>query len=183
MLLALIAVLALTAGAGAATRGKAVVVRDPEDIAGKLDILRVSFADEGRLRASVSMEQDWDASDLRGADGDPPGSICLRLWTKRKAGETQPDYLVCVTAEREGDRLRGTVFRDRGNGLPKRVSDATVTRGSARSVTVKFAKSRVGRPSSLRFAAEAIAGSCAAQPSGCTDTAPNAPKTQRFTIG
>ena len=88
-----------------------------------------------------------------------------------------------MTPEREGDLLRGRVLRDRANGLPKQVANVTVTRPTARTVYLRFAQSAIGKPASVRFAAEAVtrAARCP-KPLGCRDTAPDAPTTGNLTL-
>jgi len=157
----------------------------PRDGRGALDIVRVAMSrsEDGRsLRGEVTMEKAWTANDLRTSSG-PPGSICLTLYTKRAPGGDPADWLVCVTPEREGDGLRGRVLRDRANGLPKQVANVTVTRPTARTVYLRFAQSAIGKPASVRFAAEAVtrAARCP-KPLGCRDTAPDAPTTGNLTL-
>ena len=151
---------------------------------GALDIVRVAMSRgvDGRLRGEVTMEKAWTANDLRTSSG-PSGSICLTLYTKRAPGGDPADWLVCVTPEREGDVLRGRVLRDRANGLPKQVANVTVTRPTARTVYLRFAQSAIGKPASVRFAAEAVtrAARCP-KPLGCRDTAPDAPMTGNLTL-
>jgi hypothetical protein len=146
---------------------------------GPLDIVRVAMSNRanGSLRGDVTMEKPWSTSDLRSATG-PSGSICLLLFTKREPGADPADWLVCATPPTEGDALRGRVLRDRGNGLPRRVGTVTVTRPSSRTVHFRFAPSAIGRPASVRFAAEAVTrGRRCPQALGCRDTAPDAPTT------
>src|SRR5918997_1502000 len=92
---ALIALVTTGAAIGAATRS--VVVRDRADVAGKLDIRRVSLARaaDGRLRAAITMDEDWAGSDLLARSG-PPGSVCLRVWTTPDAGRRAADFLICA---------------------------------------------------------------------------------------
>lgn len=146
---------------------------------GPLDIVRVAMSNRanGALRGDVTMEKPWSTSDLRSAAG-PSGSICLLLWTKREPGADPADWLVCATPAKEGNELRGRVLRDRGNGLPRQVGAATVTRPSSRTVHLRFAPSAIDRPASVRFAAEAVTrGRRCPEPLGCRDTAPDAPTT------
>jgi len=146
---------------------------------GALDIVRVAMSRQadGRLRGDVTMEKPWTANDLRTSSG-PAGSICLTLYTTREPGSDRPDWLVCVTPEKEGDVLRGRVLRDRANGLPRQVAAVKVTRPTTRTVHLRFAQSAIDRPASVRFAAEAVtrAARCP-KPLGCRDTAPDAPTT------
>jgi hypothetical protein len=151
---------------------------------GALDIVRVAMSrqTDGRLRGEVTMEKAWTTDDLRTSSG-PTGSICLTLYTKRTPGSDPADWLVCVTPGKEGDGLRGRVLRDRANGLPRQVGAVTVTRPNARTVYLRFAQSSIDRPTSVRFAAEAVtrAARCP-RPLGCRDTAPDAPTTGRLPL-
>jgi hypothetical protein len=151
---------------------------------GALDIVRVAMSrqTDGRLRGEVTMEKAWKTDDLRTSSG-PTGSICLTLYTKRTPGSDPADWLVCVTPDKEGDGLRGRVLRDRANGLPRQVGAVTVTRPNARTVYLRFAQSSIDRPTSVRFAAEAVtrAARCP-RPLGCRDTAPDAPTTGRLPL-
>jgi hypothetical protein len=120
------------------------------------------------------MRRRWGASDLRNASG-PPGSVCLKLWTRRTPGAQPPDYLVCATARATGDELDGAVTRELLNGLPRRRASATVGRPSARTVVLRFAQSSVGRPASLRFAVGTQRfGTGCPRSRGCVDDAPDA---------
>ncbi len=151
---------------------------------GPLDIVRVAMSRgvDGRLRGEVTMEKPWTTDDLRTASG-APGSICLTLYTKRAPGSDPADWLVCVTPEKEGDLLRGRVLRDRANGLPRQVGAVTVTRPTSRTVYLRFAQSTIDRPTSVRFAAEAVTrGRRCPRPLGCRDTAPDAPTTGNLTL-
>ena len=113
----------------------------------------------------------WTAEELRARDGQPPGRICLRIFTKRSPDGEKPDYLVCATAAAEGDGLVGSVSREH-EGLPRRIAGASVTRPSERTVQLRFAQSAIGRPSQLRFAVEAVPAGCDPGES-CLDLTPN----------
>jgi hypothetical protein len=84
-----------------------------------------------------------------------------------------------VTSDARGRRLQGTVWREGEEGL-ERVADAEVTRSSARTVTIRFAQSSVGRPDRIRFAGEATRPGCPR--TSCIDTAPDAPGTARLAL-
>ncbi len=81
---------------------------------------------------------------------------------------------MCVTATSNGQRLRGAVLRERTNNFPERVAGATVTRSSKRTVVVKFSQSSIGKPATVRFAAESTRAGCSR--TSCVDAAPNVPK-------
>jgi len=151
---------------------------------GALDIVRVAMArgTDGRLRGEVTMEDEWSTADLRAGAG-PSGSVCLTLYTRREPGAEPADWLVCATAPRQGEVLRGRVLRDRANGLPRQVGAATVTRPTARTVYLRFAQSTIDGPAAVRFAAETVtrARGCP-RPLGCRDSAPDAPDTANLTL-
>ena len=151
--------------------------------AGSLDITRVSVgrSPDGRLRASITMAQAWSPRDLLGRDGAPPGSICLRVWLgNHRPSSTPPDDLVCMTVAADNDRLKASVQRERPNDLPERVADATATKPTARTATLRFAQSALGRPASFRFGIEARKGGC--RRLDCLDTAPDAPRSGRVSL-
>jgi hypothetical protein len=167
--------------ARAATQTDPVVVRDPADgTSDGLDLTRVQLARaaDGRLRGALTLARAWRTRDLPADDG-PPGSLCMRLWTRSASPGSAPDHLVCMTADAAGRDLRGSVLTEREGEL-RRVAGATLTRSSARTVVVRFAQSAVGRPDAVRFAAEATAPGCARVT--CVDTAPNAPATATLTL-
>jgi hypothetical protein len=174
---AVVAVLALAAGAAAATSPSPVVLRDPvEPTARALDLTRVQLgiASHGRVRAALTLADAWVARDLLASKG-PPGSVCLRLWTKTAPGGTPPDYLACMTSQPDGETMRGSVFQSRAGQRPLRVADAEVGRTSARTATLRFALAAIANPAAIRFAAEATKPGCARV--SCVDTAPDAPQT------
>jgi hypothetical protein len=159
--------------AQAAPAGAPVVVPDPLDAPGGLDLTRVQLgrASDGRLRAAITLGAPWRMRDLPADDG-PPGSLCLRMWTVAKPPQTFPDRLLCITADAGGRHMRGEVLTERDGAL-QRVAEAALARSSDRTVVARFSQSAIGRPARVRFAAEANAPGCARP--ACVDTAPNAP--------
>jgi hypothetical protein len=175
------ALAALAATAGAAAAPKPVTSSDAKgDVRSPLDLTRVSVvrSDDERLRASLTLAAEWDADQLVASSG-PPGSLCLKLWTKSAAPDMPPDLLACVTAGRDGE-LRGSVLEERANKLPERVAGADVSRPSARTVTLRFSQTAIGRPAKLTFAAETTRAGCPRV--SCIDTAPDAPKTLELVL-
>jgi hypothetical protein len=178
-------VLALLPGAarvGAQTElpSGAIVVRDPVDTAGGFDLTRVQLgrAADGRLRAALTLASAWKMRDLPAEDG-PPGSLCLRMWTGTEGLAAAPDRLLCVTADKGGRHLRGSIMVERDGAL-ERIAEVGLARSSARTVTARFSQSAIGRPASVRFAAEATTPGCAR--TTCIDTAPNAPAVATLTL-
>jgi hypothetical protein len=157
---------------------KPYAVRDARgDVRSNLDLTRMSLArgSDGRLRASITLAAPWDGQALLAEDG-APGSICLKLWTHSDPPDQPADYLVCVTARKDGE-LRGTVLRERANQLPANAGKATLSRPSERTVTLRFSQTAIGRPADVDVAAETTRAGC---PRGsCIDLAPDAPKTGR----
>jgi hypothetical protein len=168
--------LALAAVAPAAGTPRPVAVKDARDAgAGAPDLTRVQLgmASDGRLRAALTLAADWVAHDLLDGNG-PPGSLCLRLWTKTDPGAAPPDFLACITAA-DDETARGTVLQNRAGQPPLKVATAVVGRTSVRTATLRFSLSAIGAPSRIRFAAEATKPGCARV--SCVDTAPDAPTT------
>jgi hypothetical protein len=180
-----LAACALAGAAGAQTPAPTpgatpVVARDPVDTARGLDLTRVQLqrAPDGRLRAALTLAAPWRMRDLPADDG-PPGSLCLRMWTRTDPLGTFPDYLLCVTADARGRHLVGSVMVERAGEL-RRVAEARLARSSARTVVARFSQSALGRPDAIRFAAEATSPGCTG--ATCVDTAPNAPATVALTL-
>ncbi len=197
LVLALAALAGLTAAALAAERRLTDHRKDANS--GVLDIAGVRFGTgpDGRLRAIVTMAGTWHNSDLlAGASGGPPGSICLRLWTKADPTAEPPDRLVCATAQATATAgaaqatttttttparapepgLRAEVLTESAGGsLVATKARATATRPTRRSVTLRFSQGAIGRPATVRFVVEATRAGCPR--TSCTDRAPEAPRT------
>jgi hypothetical protein len=179
---------ALLPAAATAAAGDPVVVREGRDAraAGAPDLTRVQLglAADGRLRAALTLADAWTASTLVARpDAEqpaPPGSLCLRLWTRGATTGVPADHLVCLTAGGDGENLRGSVLREGDDGLLRRVGPATVARSSARTATLRFSQSAVGRPRRVRFAGEATRAGCPR--TSCVDTAPDAPQTATLVL-
>lgn len=136
---------------------------------------------DGRMRAVVTATDEWSPEDLVARDGGPPGSICLRLYTvTTKIEGAVPEHLVCVTADGAGEKLRGSVLKERPNDLPERMATATVSRSSEKSVTLKFSQTSIGRPATVRFAAESTRAGCVR--TSCVDAAPTPPRVGTFKL-
>jgi hypothetical protein len=174
--------LALASVAPAADAPSPTVVKDAKDAgAGAPDLTRVQLGltSDRRLRAALTLATGWVAKNLLAKEG-PPGSLCLRLWTVTKPGAAPPDFLVCVTARQDGETTRGTVFKTQAGQDLSRVAGAIVGRTSDRTVTLRFSQTAVGKPATIRFAAEATKPGCTRV--SCVDTAPEAPQTAIFRV-
>lgn len=168
------------AGAQAPPPRVKVVVRDPVDTAGGFDLTRAQLgrAPDGRLRAALTLSAPWRMRDLP-ADEGPPGSLCVRMWTVTKEAGSFPDYLLCITADARARHMRGSLLVER-EGVLQRVAGAALARSSLRTVVARFPQSAIGRPASVRFAAEATPPGCPRP--ACIDTAPNAPAVATLTL-
>jgi hypothetical protein len=150
------------------------------DVRGPLDLVRVAMSrrEDGSLRAELTMRRVWGAADLGARD-----SVCVKLYVAAEPDAEPPEYLVCVTAPREGERLMARVLRNRANGLPRTVADATVARPTGRTAHVGFTQRAIGRPASVRFSAESLThGERCPAGVGCMDLAPDAPATRMFRL-
>lgn len=149
--------------------------------AGGIDLVRVSLgrASNGQLRASLTAAASFKNASLRAKKG-IPGTVCLRLWTKTKPGGAPPDYLVCATASKDGKSLDASVLQERSGTTPVRVGPATVTRASARNVTMRFGQSTVGKPDAIDFSGETTPAGCAHI--ACADVAPEDGKVATFRL-
>lgn len=194
MALALAALVAAVA-AGAARERRLVDARKDAN-SGPLDIvgLRFGAGGDGRLRAVVTMAGAWENGELLAAGGGPPGSVCLRLYTGADPAAGPPDYLACATARAAAAStaqattptattqaprpatLRGELLVERPGELPAPTGAiVAVSRPSKRSITLRFSRSAIGRPASVRFVAEATRAGCPR--TSCSDRLPNAPRT------
>lgn len=172
-----LAVAALATGAVAQER--VAEQRDAKaDVEGELDLVRVALARsaDGRLRGELTLTEAWDTQTLR--DAGRGASVCLRVFTARDPESEPPDFLVCATAPKTGDELIGRVLRDRSNGLPRSVDEAVVTRPTARTIYLRFSRTAIGKPASVRFSGETTSFEAGCrQPLGCRDLAPRPPRT------
>jgi hypothetical protein len=155
---------------------------DPKgDVRSALDLTRVavSRAADGRLRASLTVAAAWTGTDLLSESGGGPGSLCVKAWTTTAPPDTTPDYLICTTANADG-ALRGSILKQRANKLPERTGGADVSRPSARTVTLRFSQTAIGKPATLYAAGETTRPGC---PRGsCIDLAPDAPTTLKLVL-
>ena len=153
------------------------------DVSGPLDLQRVALhrSSDGHLRAILTFVGTISAGVLLAESG-PPGSACLRIWTNPAADPAamRPDRLVCVTA-RAADELRAGVYMQGGLALPRRVATPQVrTNASRRAFVLRLTQSSLGRPASIRFAAETTRPGCD-RPT-CIDIAPEAGRIRRFRL-
>jgi hypothetical protein len=174
--------LLLAAAAQAADSPSPTVVKDAKDARpGAPDITRaqLGLSSDRRIRAALTLSTGWVARDLIANQG-PPGSLCVRMWTVTKPGAAPPDYLACITPREDAETTHGSVMKTIPGEAPQKVASAIVGRTSDRTVTLRFSQTSVGKPKTIRFAAEATKPGCARV--SCVDTAPDAPKTATFRL-
>jgi hypothetical protein len=174
--------LLLAAAAHAADSPSPTVVKDAKDARpGAPDITRaqLGLSSDRRIRVALTLSTGWVARDLIANQG-PPGSLCVRMWTKTKPGAAPPDFLGCITPRADAETTHGSVMKTIPGEAPQKVASAIVGRTSDRTVTLRFSQTAVGKPKTIRFAAEATKPGCARV--SCVDTAPDAPKTATFRL-
>lgn len=180
-----LALLAVAPVALAADRARALADDAEGDSARAPDLARVVLAlgADGRLRGELTMHGAWDAATLRGSGSGPPAAACLRLFTRRAPSADVADYLVCATPRAEGQGYRARVLRERRNKPPKTVGRARASRPTERTLYLRFARSAIGDPRRLRFAAEVSSpGKGCSRSLGCRDSAPDAPRTVKLLL-
>jgi hypothetical protein len=176
------AAVAVAIGAAAFTPTTTTVKDATGDVSNSpMDLTRVSLgrASNGELRASFTTQAGFKVRAMVAKDG-IPGSVCMRLWTKTKPGETVPDYLACATATKDGKHLDGSVLQEREGTTPVRVGPARATRSNSSNVTIRFGRTLVGRPAVVKFAGETTPAGCSRVT--CTDIAPEDGKTAAFRV-
>jgi hypothetical protein len=174
--------LVVAATAGAAGTRSPTVVKDAADARpGAPDLTRaqLGLTSDRRIRVALTLSRGWVARDLIAESG-PPGSLCVRMWTQTKPGAAPPDYVACITAREDAETTHGSVMKTIPNEAPQKVATAIVGRTSDRTVTLRFSQTAIGKPKTIRFAAEATKPGCARV--SCVDTAPDAPKTATFRL-
>ena len=179
---AAIAAVAVSA-APAATSKTAVIIDARGDVTGPLDLRRVSLqrASDGRLRAALSFTDTLTPKALLAGSG-PPGSACIRIWTREDAdpASMRPDRLACVTA-RADDEFRGGVYDATRAGLPQRIAGASVKiTASGTTIVLRFTQSAIQRPQRFRFAAESTRPGC--ERATCIDAAPAGGRARMFRL-
>jgi len=118
-------------------------------------------------------------------DGEgPPGTICINIWTKRTPWEAEPNFDVCVTANRERDKLRATVSRHGRNGGVRRVGGAQAELTSPRRLAVDFDPDRIKRPAAYRWSVQVTTFERGCKRHlGCQDFAPRAGRSAKTKLG
>lgn len=174
--------LLLAAAAHAADSPSPTVVKDAKDARpGAPDITRaqLGLSSDRRIRVALTLSVGWVARDLIANQG-PPGSLCVRMWTETRPGAAPPDYLACITPRADAETTHGSVMKTIPGEALQKVASAIVGRTSDRTVTLRFSQTAVGKPKTIRFAAEATKPGCPRV--SCVDTAPDAPKTATFRL-
>jgi len=144
-------------------------VRDPDDAAGPLDIVRVHVGQSGRkLSVRVQTHEPWGAGQLLGNPGldptNPESHLCLEL------AQDDARSRSCLTKTGKGrKRLTHLKLDSTGAVESKRSLDAKIKRGGNRSFRASFRLGKAGlRPG--RFGWRAISGwgdpSCASPAPG-----------------
>jgi hypothetical protein len=117
------------------------------------------------------------------AEHGPPGSVCINIWTRRKPGEASPNYDVCVTGNRNLDKLLASVSRLGPRGGVRRVGRAAAQLTSRRRLVVRFEPDLIRRPAAYRWSVQATTFERGCSRRGCQDVAPRRGRTVRTVLG
>lgn len=110
----------------------------------------------------------------------PPGSVCVNIWTTRTPQEQEPNFDVCVSADRTRTKLRASVSRHRPGGVVRRVGSAKAQLTSARRLVIDFDPDLIKRPAAYRWSAQVTTFEKGCKRHlGCRDFAPNSGRTVR----
>lgn len=180
---------ALGATAGSALAATSVNVTDGNDTRAAVDFSAVKSAHnrvQDRLVHTFSTFDAITPTDLantRSPSG-PPGSICISMWTTRVAGESDPNYDLCITAKAAGRGFDASLIRNGGRGSVRRVVGVKVEQPSSKRLVVRIDPDRIRRPRSYRWTAQsATYGSGCHARLGCRDFVPNGRRTAETELG
>ena len=177
----------LAAGAVLTAVAFAVSVRDRDDVTVGIDIAKAAgshnrAADE--LVHVVDTYEPFAPADLVAANGRPPGSVCVEIWTTSTPGERQANYEACATPDAKGKAWKGALSRARRRGNPLRVATIKVEQPSETRLVLRIDPDSIRRPASYRWRTETTTFSkdCKAS-AGCEDYAPDRPDTAETKLG
>jgi hypothetical protein len=179
------AVLAV-AGAMCAAAALAVSVPDRDDVAGALDIAKVSGTHN---RASDELVHTIDfyggvvPAGLVNKDK-PPSSVCVEIWSRSTPGEDAPDYEMCASPAAKGKSWSASIARRRDKGPQLRLGPVTVEQPAATRLVMRLDPDQIKRPASYRWRVEATSfGTDCQAATGCPDYAPDRPDTAETRLG
>jgi len=117
------------------------------------------------------------------AEHGPPGSVCVNVWTTRTPREASPNYDVCVSGNRERNRLVASVSRLGPRGSVRRVGSAAARLLSSRRLSIRFDPDLIRRPAAYRWSVQVTTFERGCTRRGCRDVAPQRGRTVRTRIG
>ena len=117
------------------------------------------------------------------AEHGPPGSVCINIWTRRTPWEASPNYEVCVSSNRDRDKLLASVSRLGPRGGVRRAGNAAAQTTSRRRLVIRFDPDLIRRPSAYRWSVQAMTFERGCTRRGCQDTAPRRGRTVRTVLG
>jgi len=174
----LLAVFAAGAGGLALAQAEDLPHADKDDSRSLVDLSSVRGTHAGRDDRLVHVIRTYKAISPRNfrnaidSDG-PPGSICINIWTTRTAWEAEPNFDVCVSANRKRTAFRASVSRHKAGGAVRRVGAAKTELTSKRRLVVDFDPDLIKRPAAYRWSVQVTTFERGCKKHlGCQDFAP-----------
>ena len=174
-------------GVAAAQTGDGAV-KDGDDSKSRVDISQIRAAfdrSHDRLAHIVRFHAPISPRNFRNAVAEhgPPGTVCVNIWTSRTPGEASPNFDVCVSGNRNRNRLVASVSRLGPGGSVRRVGNASAQLLSPRRMSVRFDPDLIRRPDAYRWSVEVTTFERGCTRRGCRDVAPRRGRTVRMRIG
>ena len=141
-----------------------VVISDPDDTRGDLDIKKVAIVATAPAKWQITTFGRWNANEIWDSG--------FSLVFVDTFGTPRSDYYVIVSSE--GDRLRGILYRDRARGRDRRMRAVRVRHPQRRvlNIVIPFSKLKRRDSAVFRWYAQTMLSSNEC-PQFCIDRAPN----------
>jgi hypothetical protein len=169
-------------------QGGGDTVSDGDDSRSRVDIASARVTHDtsnDRLAHIVRFHEPISPRNFRNAVAahGPPGSVCVDIWTTRTPREASPNFDVCVTSNRDRDRLVASVSRLGARGGVRRVGRASAELTSTRRLVVRFDPDLIRRPAAYRWSVQVTTFERGCTRRGCIDLAPRRGRTERTKLG
>ena len=163
-------------------------VTDGDDSRSRVDIAQARAAldrENDRLAHIVRFHDPISPRNFRNAVAGhgPPGAVCVNIWTTRTPGEASPNFDVCVSGNRDRNRLVASVSRLGSRGSVRRVDEASAQLLSSRRLRVRFDPDLIRRPAAYRWSVQVTTFERGCSRRGCQDVAPRRGRTARMRMG
>ena len=185
----LLTLAAVTAGTGlAAAQGEVDSVSDGNDSRSRADIAAARATHDrsnDRLAHIVRFHEGISPRTFRNAVAEhgPPGSVCINIWTTRTPWEASPNFDVCVTSDRDREKLLASVSRLGPRGSVRRVGRAAAELTSRRRLVVRFDPDLIRRPAAYRWSVQVTTFESGCTRRGGQDVAPRRGRSVRTSLG